>query len=129
MPEGVGQCLSGNGVRLVLYCRPEHLRRSNDGEREAGSVILRGLLSTLGQAINELAFIRRAAAEIANAVPRFPQDLIGALEDVVYRCSARIMIGYALGNTLHAECDALEALQERVVQLPCDALPLFHLGQ
>src|SRR5262245_12505387 len=111
MPEGVGQCLSGNAVSLLLYGWLKYLRRSNNAEREASSVILRKLLSAGGQAIAKLVITRHASAKIANTPPRFAQDVIATLEGVFYHFLDRIVMVHVLGCTLHPPRDALESLQ------------------
>src|SRR5262245_22551046 len=127
VPKRVCQCLAGNVVRFVLYGRLENLRSSDDFQGEARRMILCQLFSTLGQPFSELVFIGRSAAKVSNALPCFAQDFIGAVEHAIDHLSERILRRHVLGHTLHTQCDALEPLQEGIVQLTCDALSLLHL--
>src|SRR5262249_6892195 len=94
---------------------------------EARSMILRQIVPTLRQTLSELALVGRATAKLANALPCFAQDFVGAVEHIIDHLSEGILRRDFLGDPLHTQCDALESLQERIVQLTCDALSLLHL--
>src|SRR5262245_127075 len=116
MSKSVCDGFSGNSVSLILHRGLESFRFTNDCDGKGGSVIFRKLLSTSGQALRKLTSIHRASAKVVNAVPCFAQDFIGAIEHLFHHFANRILNGDVLGHALHPQRDALEPLQQRVVQ-------------
>src|SRR6516165_1822352 len=99
-----------------MYGRLEPLRSSDDLQGEARSMILCQLLSTRRQTLRKFVLKGRPPTKIANAVPCFAQDVIGAVEHLFHHLSEGISYRDVLGHALHPQCNALEPLQQRVMQ-------------
>src|SRR5580692_5459958 len=102
----------------TLYAHPK-LRWLRDSE----------LLTLSCQCLNQVGAIASGGAKILDPVASFTEQLIRALERLLHQVARRLAVGNAVGCRLEPPDQSLHALQQRVVQLACDALALAEPGR
>ena len=124
----VDERLPSHPVHLLSHHDVKRPRPPLDDDLQLRASVLGELASGLTEGVHDLDTVAVPGPKSLNQAPSLAHGLVGTIEGLVHQRSRRLGRGDPVGDRLELEDEAIEPLEQRVVHLTGDPLPLRKPG-